>query len=90
MMSTPSGSKGKGKVPSDWRLHALTAVPTTDELAKLRLPINAFPEQKDTVPAEYTVNTRFLINDVPWIGYYGQFNNARVAVSNMYGMWFEI
>src|SRR5260221_8180320 len=90
MTSVPSGLKGKGRVPSDWRLRALPQVPTPDDLADLRLPIKAFPEQKDTVPAEYAVNTQFLINDVPWIGYYGQYNNARVAVSNMYGVWFEI
>src|SRR5712691_13205955 len=90
MTSVPSGSKGKSRVPSDWQLRALTTIPTSDELADLRLPIKAFPEQKDTVPAEYAVNTQFLINDVPWIGYYGQYNNARVAVSNMYGIWFEI
>src|SRR5260221_5062650 len=90
MTSTPTGSKGKGKVPSDWRLCALSNIPTPNELAELRLPINAFPEQKDTVPAEFAVNTEFLVNDVPWIGYYGQFNNARIAVSNMYGVWFEI
>src|SRR5260221_4006147 len=90
MTSVPSGSKGKGKVPSDWRIRALATIPTPDDLADLRLPIKAFPEQKDTVPAEYAVNTQFLINDVPWIGYYGQYNNARVAVSNMYGVWFEI
>ncbi len=90
MTSTPSRSKGKGKVPSNWRLHALSVVPTPNELAELHLPIKAFPEQKDTIPAEYAVNTQFLINNVPWIGYYGQFNNARVAVSNMYGVWFEI
>src|SRR5260221_10784170 len=90
MPSVPSGSKGKCRVPSDWRLRALSTVPTPDELADLRLPIKAFPEQKDTIPAEYAVNTQFLVNDVPWIGYYGQYNNAHVAVSNMYGIWFEI
>ncbi len=90
MTLTPSGTKGKGKVPSDWRLRTLSTIPTVDELAELRLPIKAFPEQRDTVPAEFAVNTQFLINDVPWIGYYGQYNNARVAVSNMYGVWFEI
>src|SRR5260221_2288378 len=90
MTSVPSGSKGKGRVPSDWRLRALPQVPTPDDLAELRLPIAAFPEQRDTVPVEFAVNTQFLINDVPWIGYYGQYNNARVAVSNIYGVWFEI
>src|SRR5712691_7009734 len=90
MTSVPSGSKGKGKTPSDWRLRALQIVPTPDELRGLRLPIKALPEQKDTIPAEYAVNAQFLINDVPWIGYYAQFNNARLAVSNMYGVWFEI
>src|SRR5260221_13584179 len=90
MTSTPSGTKGKGKTPSDWRLRALPVVPSSAELGELRLPIKALPEQKDTIPAEYAVNTRFLVNDVPWIGYYGQYNNARIAVSNMYGVWFEI
>src|SRR5260221_719944 len=72
MTSVPSAStgKGKGRVPSDWRLRALSTVPTPDELADLRLSIKAFPEQKDTVPAEYAVNTQFLINDMPWISYW--------------------
>ncbi len=59
MTSVPSGSKGKGKVPSDWRIRALATIPTPDDLADLRLPIKAFPEQKDTVPAEYAVNTLY-------------------------------
>ena len=95
MTSNPFGgsSKGKGKAPTDWRLRAVENVPTSSQLAALRLPFEVFPEQKDTVPAEFTAKVRHLTTpqeDAPWTGYYATFNGAKIAVSNIYGMWFEI
>jgi len=74
MTSTPAGSlKGKGRAPTDWRLRALPNVPTVEQLSNLELPMDALPEQHDTVPTEYAVNTTFLVSGTsdgpPWTGY---------------------
>jgi len=96
MTSTPSGSgaKGKGRAPTDWRLHALPNVPTVEQLNNLALPMDAMPKQWDTVPAEYAVNTTFLVSGTsdgpPWTGYYVQLPGAQLAVTNIYGVWFEL
>jgi len=103
MTSTPAGSsKGKGRAPTDWRLRAptdwrlraLPNVPTVEQLSNLELPMEAMPEQWDTVPATNTVNTVFLVSgtadNVPWTGYYVLLDNARLAVTNIYGVWFEL
>jgi len=43
---------------------------------------------------EYAVNTQFLISGTldgpPWMGYYVQLPRARLAVMNIYGVWFEL
>jgi len=86
MTSTPGPSKGKGR--------ALPNVPTVEQLSNLELPMEAMPEQRDTVPATNAVNTIFLISgtadNVPWTGYYALLDGARLAVTNIYGVWFEI
>jgi len=83
MTSTPSGSKGKGRAPTDWHLRALPNVPTVEQLSNLELPMDALPEQHDTVPAEYAVNTMFLVSGTaegpPWTGYYVKLPGARVT-----------
>ena len=96
MTSTPSGSgaKGKGRAPTDWRLRTLSNIPTVEQLSNLELPIEALPEQRDTVPAEYAINTTFLVGGTPdgppWTGYYVQLPGACLAVTNIYGVWFEL
>jgi len=95
MTSTPAGSsKGKGRAPTDWHLRALPNVPTVEQLSSLELPMDALPEQRDTVPAEYAVNTTFLVSGTldgpPWTGYYVQLPGARLAVTNIYSVWFEL
>ena len=94
MTSTPAGtSKGKGHTPTDWHLRALDNVPTSDQLSALELPMNAMPEQKDTVPTKYTGNVQFLVatqEGAPWTGYFATWRGAKIAVSNIYGVWFEI
>jgi len=95
MTSTPAGSsKGKGRAPTDWRLRALSNIPTVEQLSNLKLPMDAMPEQQDTVPAAYAVNTTFLVSGTaeqpPWTGYYVQLPGARLAVTNIYGVWFEL
>jgi len=95
MTSTPAGpSKGKGRAPTDWHLCALPNIPTVEQLSNLELPMDALPEQRDTVPAEYAINTTFLVSGTadspPWMGYYVQIPGARLAVTNIYGIWFEL
>jgi len=96
MTLTPSssGTKGKGHAPTDWRLRALPNVPTVEQLSNLELPIEALLEQRDTVPAEYAVNVDFLVSRIadspPWTGYYVRLPGAHLAVTNIYGVWFEL
>jgi len=96
MTLTPSrsGAKGKGRVPTDWRLRTLSNVPTVEQLSNLELSMDALPEQRDTVSAEYAVNTTFLVSGTsdgpPWTGYFIQLPEARLAVTNIYGVWFEL
>ena len=56
--------------------------------------MEALPEQRDTVPAEYAVNTDFLVSGTaegpPWTGYYVRLPGACLAVTNIYGVWFEL
>ena len=95
MTLTPAGSsKGKGRAPTDWRLRTLSDVPTVEQLSNLELPMDAMPEQQDTVPAAYAVNTTFLVSGTaeqpPWTGYYVRLPGARLAVTNIYGVWFKL
>ena len=93
-MSTPGPLKGKGRAPTDWHLRALPDIPTVEQLSNLELPMEAMPEQWDTVPTEYTTNAQFLVSRTadgpPWTGYYVQLPGARLAVTNIYSIWFEL
>jgi len=95
MTSTPAGAvKGKGCAPTDWHLRALSNVPTVEQLSNLELPMDALPEQQDMVPAVYAMNTQFLVSGMldgpPWTGYYVQLPGARLTITNIYSMWFEL
>jgi len=94
MTSTPSRSKGKSRVPTDWQLRAIADIPSITQLSALELPMEVIPEQKDTVPAANAVNTQFLISRTaegpPWTGYYATFRGAQLAISNIYGIWCKI
>jgi len=93
-MSTPGPSKGKGRAPTDWRLRALPDIPTVEQLSNLELPMEAMPEQWDTIPTEYTTNAQFLVSGTadgpPWTGYYVQLPGACLAVTNIYSIWFQL
>jgi len=56
--------------------------------------MEVIPEQKDTVPVANAVNTQFLVSGTaegpPWTGYYATFRGARLAVTNVFGVWCEI
>jgi hypothetical protein len=50
-------------------------------------------EQRDCIPGTYTKNLMHLQtrqDQAPWTGYYALYKGAKLAVSNCYGMWFEI
>ena len=64
------------------------------QLSTLELPMEVTPEQKDTVPTSNAVNMQFLISGIaegpPWTSYYATFRGARLAVTNVFGVWCEI
>jgi len=94
MTSTPSRSKGKTHAPIDWHLRAIQNVPFQAQLGALKLPMAIVPEQKDMVPVEYVVNIQFLVSGTtegpPWTGYYATLHGARLAITNVFGVWCEI
>jgi hypothetical protein len=79
---------------SDWRSRGLEKVPTEAECDALRLPFAIYPETVDCYDSKYTTNLKHLVAGqepgTPWTGYYATFNGAKLAVSNMFGAWFEI
>src|ERR1700722_11460119 len=71
-------------------------IQTKEQLSVLKCPFRLPPEQSHEIPAEFTENVKFYesnptdANPVPWTGYYAMYRGARLAVSNAYGVWFEI
>src|SRR5579863_5258638 len=95
MTSTLNPVKGKGKATSsgDWHTHFLTEIPTPESLGQLELPFEVVPEPQDTVPTEFSENVCYLLIgqfSVPFTGYYAKLKDAWVAVTNIYGVWFEV
>ena len=91
-------------IPTDWHVRAINQ-PTEESLAVLDLPFETIPEEKDTVPAEFTARVRHLVGGqsiavvidgkevskkAPFTGYYACFKGALLALSNVYRVWFEI
>ena len=60
----------------------------------MRLPFEIYPKSADCYNAKYTLNLRHLVSGQKlgtlWMGYYATFKGAKLAVSNMFGAWFEI
>ena len=68
---------------------------TFEQLGNFCCPFICPPETTDSVPTEYKVNLQFETSTAtsdspPWTGYYARYNGVRLAVSNAYGVWFEI
>ena len=91
-------------IPTDWHIRAIDQ-PTEESLAVLDLPFETKPETKDTVPSEFSEQVYHLVGgqliDVhidgkevakraPFTSYYACFKGALLALSNVYGVWFEI
>jgi hypothetical protein len=50
-------------------------------------------EDRNSVPAVYKMNLRFLVTGqegAPWTGYYANFYRVKLAVLNFLRIWFEI
>ena len=96
MTSTPQMSKGKGKQSQkDWHVRALGEEHdySPEALSQLRLPFQVYPEIKDSVPVTHTNNVKHLTagqEGAPFTGYYATLNGAKIAVTNCYGIWFEV
>ena len=91
-------------IPTDWRVHAIDQ-PTEESLAVLDLPFETKPETKDMVPSEFTDRVCHLVGGqdiivkidgkevskkAPFTAYYACYKGALLALSNVYGVWFEI
>ena len=91
-------------IPTDWCVHAIDQ-PTEESLAVLDLPFETKPETKDTVPSEFSEQVRHLVGGqdiivrkdgkevskkAPFTAYYACYKGALLALSNVYGVWFEI
>jgi len=91
-------------IPTDWCIRAIDQ-PTEESLAVLDLPFETKPETKDTVPSEFSERVRHLIGGqdivvridgkevtkkAPFTTYYACFKGALLALSNVYGVWFEV
>src|SRR5712671_76675 len=77
----------------DWRSCGLIRVPTPKECAAVCLPIKIYPKDHDYVLAKNTVGLKWLVMPqevAPWTGYYATFEGAKIAISSMFGVWFEI
>ena len=91
-------------IPTDWCVCA-TNQPTEESLALLDLPFETIPEAKDTVPSKFTERVHHLVGGqsiviridgkevskkAPFTSYYACFKGALLALSNVFGVWFEI
>ena len=77
----------------DYRSRGFLTVPSPEDCAKLRCPFEIYPEDRDYVKKEFTENLRHLVarqEHAPWTGYYATLDGAKLAVSNSFGVWFEI
>ena len=65
------------------------------QLSVLQCSFRITPKTSHSVPAPYNQNIQFhqaMANpdSVHCLGYYAIYNGAKLAVSNAYGVWFEI
>jgi len=84
-------------IARDWRFRVIDQIggthPTENQIAIIKLPFELTPETSPDIPDEYTKGIQyFRIGEaqVPWDGYYANYNGANLAVANAFGVWFEI
>jgi hypothetical protein len=100
MAETSKGKKTSTWTPQEiprdgnWRSRGLDKVPTEDKCTAVQLPFEIYPESVDCYNTRFTINLKHLVAGqepgTPWTGYYAMFKGAKLAVSNMFGAWFEI
>jgi hypothetical protein len=91
-------STGKMKASTshgDWRRAQMRGPTklTKSALAALQCPFRLSPEMENYIPSEYTGQLVFLRtgeHNAPWMGFYGNHNGHKLAVTNYAGVWFEI
>jgi hypothetical protein len=78
---------------ADWRNMYEKSIEHPSNLAELRCLFPVRLEQQDTIPKKYTVNLKHIKADagnVPWTGYYTVYKGVTIALSNAFGVWFEV
>jgi hypothetical protein len=83
-------ASSKGKERRDWQIKLRDELAHPVDLAKLEFPFECSPEPKDSVPAEYTENLEHLQGTqkgAPWMGYYGNYRGAKIAIAMAYSVW---
>ena len=75
-------------------MHSHSMFATVDGGGQIVLPINLKPRMSDDLINErIKVNVQFLpmgAEGAPWAGYYATFNDAKLAVENYQGVWFDL
>ena len=77
----------------DWCSYRLIKVLTPEECATIQLPIEIYPKDRDYISAKNTENLKQLMTELeeaPQLGYYATLDRAKLAISSMFGVWFEI
>jgi hypothetical protein len=78
---------------AEWRNMYKQSIEHMSNLAELRCLFPVRLEQQDTIPKKYTVNLEHIKADagnVPWTGYYTVHRGITIALSNAFGVWFEV
>jgi hypothetical protein len=89
MTSTPAATSSS----RDWRNTYENSIKHESNPAKVWCPFPVRPEINDTIPKKYTVNMEHILMEtghVPWSGYYTNYKHTRIALSNAWGIWFEL
>jgi hypothetical protein len=88
-----SSAKRKSSL-SDWRTKYLKDILMCEALAALQCPFEIEDlKQRDYIPSEYTMNLEHFNVDqkiMPWTRYFTTYRGAKLAVINLYGIWFKI
>jgi len=97
MAETLKGKSRMETIARDWRFRVINQIratrPTEDQIAEMKLPFELTLETKHEIPDEYTKGVQYFKSgetQVPWDGYYANYNGANLAVANTFGVWFEI
>ena len=102
--ATAAGAKGKTQARSvsdirgrDWQYCSLyqqgIKIPKREEVVLITLLFKLRLEEEDIIPGEYTKGLQFLdslTSQAVWTGYWATYIGEQIAISNTFGVWFEI